>query len=118
MAGQLSFFEIGVDDAEKGRAFYAGLFGWTFEPGPSGAGYVIGTPNIPGGMHGGDPGAMPYLFFDVDDIDQAIARITGLGGTVLDLDVEGDQDSQAEFGRFKLCEDDQGSPFGIHQRPA
>jgi hypothetical protein len=34
------------------------------------------------------------------------------------MDVEGDEESQASTGRFKLCRDDQGSPFGLHQPPA
>lgn len=40
-----------------------------------------------------------------------------VGGSVEEMDVEGDADSQQRFGRFKLCRDDQGSPFGLHQRP-
>jgi hypothetical protein len=39
------------------------------------------------------------------------------GGTVEDMDVEGDEESQARHGRFKLCRDDQGSAFGLHQPP-
>jgi predicted enzyme related to lactoylglutathione lyase len=117
MAGELSFIELGVEDAAKGRAFYEGLFGWSFEPGPSGNGWVIGTPNVPAGMHPGDRGATPYAFFAVDDIDAAVARVKELGGSVDEADVEGDESSQAAFGRFKLCRDDQGSPFGLHQPP-
>jgi hypothetical protein len=33
LTGELAFFELGVDDAERGRAFYSALFGWRFEPG-------------------------------------------------------------------------------------
>lgn len=117
MSGKLAFVEIGVEDVERGRIFYQGLFGWQFEPGPSGQGFVITMPDVGGGMHGGDPGAAPYLFFRVDDIDAAIVRVQELGGTVEDVDVEGDEDSTAQFGRFKLCRDDQGSPFGLHQPP-
>ncbi|MGH2751918.1 MAG: VOC family protein [Actinomycetota bacterium] len=117
MEGEPAFFEIGVEDADRGRAFYAGLFDWKFEPGPSGNGFVITAPKIAGGMHGGDAGAPPYLFFEVDDMEAAIARVRALGGEVEEADVEGDQDSIARFGRFKLCRDDQGSPFGLHQRP-
>lgn len=93
MSAKLAFFELGVQDAERGRAFYEGLFGWTFETGPSGEGFTIDTPNVPGGMHGGDAGAVPYVFF------------------------EGDEQSTAKFGRFKLCRDDPGSRFGLHQPP-
>jgi uncharacterized protein len=117
MAGELSFFELGVEDVERGRAFYEGLFGWRFEPGP-GQGFAIGTSSIPGGIHGGDPGAAPYVFFTVEDMDAALARARKLGGSVEEIDIEGDEDSVAQSGRFKLCRDDQGSRFGLHQPPA
>jgi len=117
MVGELSFFELGVGDVERGRTFYAGLFGWNFAPGPSGQGFTIGTPTVPGGMHGGDPGAAPYVFFQVADMDEALERVRALGGTVEDMDVEGGDESIDQFGRFKICRDDQGSPFGLHQPP-
>jgi predicted enzyme related to lactoylglutathione lyase len=118
MAGELSFVEFGVEDVERGRAFYEGLFGWRFEGAPSGKGWVIATPDVEAGMHGGDRGASPYLFFAVDDLDAALARVRELGGESVEMDVDGeDEDSVARFGRFKLCRDDQGSPFGLHQPP-
>src|SRR5215218_11436051 len=117
MTGDLSFFELGVGDTERGRAFYERLFGWEFEPGPSGQGFGIKTPGIPGGMHGGDAGAAPYVFFRVDDMDGAIARVRELGGEIEDMDVEGDETAVERFGRFRLCRDDQGSRFGLHQPP-
>ena len=87
MSGQVGFFELGVADADQGRAFYEGLFGWEFAP-------------------------------TVDALDAALTRVTELGGEVMDADVEGDESSQQQFGRFKLCVDDQGSPFGLHEPPA
>jgi predicted enzyme related to lactoylglutathione lyase len=117
MTGELTFFELGVGDTDRGRAFYEALFGWRFETGPSGNGFAISAPNVLGGMHGGDRGAAPYLFFRVDDMDAALQRVRELGGEVEDVDVEGDEASIARFGRFKLCRDDQGSPFGLHQAP-
>ncbi len=117
MAGEVAFFEIGVDDAERGRAFYEAMFGWELRPGPSAQGFGISAPNMDGGLHGSDPGASPYVFFAVDDMEPALARVRELGGAVEDMDVEGDEESVAEFGRFKLCRDDQGSPFGLHQPP-
>jgi len=118
MAGELAFFELGVEDTERGRKFYEAMFGWRFEPGPSGGGFVIGTPTVPGGMHGGDAGGGPYVFFRVDDIDAALARVHELGGTVEEVEMEGDEASTARFGRFKLCRDDQGSSFGLHEPPS
>lgn len=118
MAGELSFFELGVGDVERGRAFYEGLFGWRFETGPSGQGFVISAPNVEGGMHGGDAGSAPYVFFAVDDMEAALTRVRELGGEVDEVDVEGGEESTARFGRFKLVRDDQGSSFGLHQPPA
>jgi predicted enzyme related to lactoylglutathione lyase len=69
-------------------------------------------------MHGGDPGAAPYVFFRVDDIERALERVRELGGEVEEMDIEGDEEAQAWFGRFKLCRDDQGSQFGLHQPPS
>jgi predicted enzyme related to lactoylglutathione lyase len=117
LSGEPAFFEIGVGDPQRGKAFYGALFGWDFEPGPAGeGGFVIGTRGIQGGMHGGDPGAVPYLFFHVDDMDAALAKVRELGGTVDDIDL-GDNGKAADYGRFKLCKDDQGSAFGLHQPP-
>lgn len=78
---------------------------------------MVAGPNLSAGMHGGERGASPYLFFSVDDIEAASERVRELGGTVDDVDVDGDQDSVKQFGHFKLCHDDQGSPFGLHQPP-
>jgi uncharacterized protein len=117
MASAVSFIELGVEDAGRARAFYEGLFGWRFEPGPSGQGFVVAMPNVAAGIHGGDKGASPYVFFSVEDLDAAIERVRELGGTVDEGDVSGDDDSVARFGRFRFCRDDQGSPFGLHQPP-
>jgi uncharacterized protein len=117
MAGELAFFELGVADAGRGRAFYEAMFGWRFEPSPSGNGFVITAPNVGGGMHGADAGAAPYVFFQVDDMEAALERVRELGGGVEEINIEGDAATVARFGRFKLCRDDQGSPFGLHEPP-
>jgi uncharacterized protein len=122
MNGAISFFELGVGDVRKGRAFYGGLFDWGFETGPSGedAGAAITTGGVPGGMHGGDAGASPSVFFAVGDLDAALERVVELGGTVLGApggDGEEDEASVARFGRFRWCTDDQGSGFGLHELP-
>jgi uncharacterized protein len=118
MAGELSWFEIGVGDADRAREFYGTLLGWQFEPSESGSGAVIRTPTVPGGLHGGDPGANPYLFFSVSDIEAAIAQVRELGGEIEELEGHSDQPPETEWGRFALCRDDQGSRFGLHQPPA
>ena len=114
MTGELSFFELGTGDYERARAFYSELFGWEFEALNEGG--RIKTPSVPGGIHPGDAGASPYVFFAVDDLDAAVAKVSELGGSGAVMDE--DPDTVAEFGRFALCKDDQGSSFGLHQRPA
>ena len=86
MAGEMAFLELGVEDTARGRAFYEGLFGWTFEPGPS-EGWIIDAPGLRAGMHGGDAKASPYVFLAVDDMDAALERVRELGGEVEEMDV-------------------------------
>ncbi len=51
-------------------------------------------------------------------MDAALKRLSELGGSVEDMDVDGDEAAQAKYGQFKFCRDDQCSPFGLHQAPA
>jgi predicted enzyme related to lactoylglutathione lyase len=118
VSGELSWFELGVGDTDRARAFYGGVFGWTFEPVADSTGSTISTPNVPGGLHGGDQGASPLVFFGVADIDGAVARVRALGGEADELDADAGDVKQRTFGRFALCRDDQGSGFGIHQPPS
>lgn len=116
MTGEVSFIEFGATDAMTARSFYGKLFGWSFEPGPGGGGYAIDGAGVPAGVHGGDEGAGPYVFFRVDDLDAAAAEVERLGGTVSALP-DADEETAAMFGEFRLCRDDQGSPFGLHRPP-
>ncbi|MGZ5335771.1 MAG: VOC family protein [Solirubrobacterales bacterium] len=116
MAGELSFFEIGVGNTEQARRFYGALLGWSFAEAGGGASIDAGGA-VPGGLHGGDAGASPYVFFRVDDLDSAMDQVRELGGEA-EREIEGDSpDSVARFGRFALCKDDQSSALGLHQRP-
>ena len=117
MAGELSFFEIGVGDAGKARAFYGALLGWSFSEPPSGQGATVETPNVPGGIHGGDQGGGVYVFFRVDDMAAAVERVKELGGEAEAIPGDGGDENAAKFGRFMLCRDDQGSAFGLHEPP-
>ena len=116
MSGEISFIEFGAADAMTARTFYGKLFGWSFESGPGGDGYAIEGAGVPSGVHGGDPGAAPIVFFRVDDLDAAAAAVERLGGSVETLG-DDDEESAARFGEFRLCSDDQGSPFGLHRPP-
>lgn len=117
MSGEVSFIEFGAADAMTARTFYGKLFGWSFESGPGGDGYVIDGAGVPAGVHGGDQGAAPYVFFRVDDLEAAAAAVERLGGTVDTIPGAEDEASAAIFGEFRMCRDDQGSPFGLHRPP-
>jgi predicted enzyme related to lactoylglutathione lyase len=119
VTGELTYFEIGVADAERARAFYGGLFDWGFEPAPSGNGYGISTRTVPGGMNESGVGASPQMYFSVPDIEAAMVRVRELGGhaDTLESRAEVPEEERASFGRFALCRDDQGFRFGLHQPP-
>lgn len=116
MSGEVSFFELEVKDAATARDFYGELFGWEMKAGPSGeaGGFQIQTGNVAGGLHGGEQGAGPFLFFKVEDIQVAAERVRALGGQALFNEHSGPGPS----GTFAFCEDNQGSCFGLHQPPS
>lgn len=120
VSGELTYFEIGVDDAEKAHAFYSSLFGWQLEPAPSGNGYGISTKKIPGGMNGSGLGTSPQMYFSVLDIEAAMQRVRELGGQADTLEslAEVPEEETTTFGRFAVCRDDQGFQFGLHQPPS
>ena len=62
-------------------------------------------------------GPRPFVFFRVDDLDAAVAAVERLGGTVDAIPGAEDEASTAIFGEFRMCRDDQGSPFGLHRPP-
>jgi predicted enzyme related to lactoylglutathione lyase len=91
-------FEILVGDPERAMAFYAGLFGWTFQKYAAATDYwLINTgpstePGINGGLvrrKGPNPNAgdaTPVVGFvctvDVADVDRTVAAALTAGGTV------------------------------------
>lgn len=109
MAGDLTWFEMGVPDVDGAQGFYGALLGWTFESMGAG-GAVIRTTQGRAGLHGGDEARNIVTYFGVDDIEAAARRVRELGG-------QADDPVPAEegFGRFISCRDDQGVAFGLHQ---
>jgi predicted enzyme related to lactoylglutathione lyase len=112
MAGQPVHVEIPADDTGKGREFWGSLFGWEFQefPGPfeyhmaritDQAGAAI--TNMEPGKHG------IRTYFDVDDINAAVARVKELGGQA------NDPGPVPNMGWFATCTDPQGNEFGLWQ---
>jgi predicted enzyme related to lactoylglutathione lyase len=113
MAGEPSFFEIGVPDAKRARSFYSRVFDWAFHSWPDSDMSWIETPGARGGIHEGDPEHRIEIYFAVPDIEAAIARVRQAGGQADDPRPEAEG-----FGRFTACRDDQGVRFGLHQPAA
>lgn len=104
-------FEIPVDDTEKSRAFWGGLFDWQFEayPGPSEY-HMTRIDDQSGAAISMEPGKRgPRVYFDVDDIHMGAARVNELGGEA------GEPMPVPSMGWFLTCKDDQGNEFGLWQ---
>ncbi|WP_121971632.1 VOC family protein [Leptolyngbya sp. BC1307] len=112
MAGEVSYLEIGAEDAAVSRTFFEQLFGWSFHPMGSNDEGWFQTPSIKAGLHGNDSEPQFSIFFDVPDLMTAISKVKELGGKV---DEPGPE--EPSFGQFCSCQDPQGVRFGLHQLP-
>lgn len=85
--GDITHIDIPVSDLERGRAFYSGLFGWRIEEVPGYEGYPMWqAPNkiSGGGLAPREEGfTVPRSYVEVDSIDEALRRVTELGGRVV-----------------------------------
>lgn len=84
-------FAINADDTERARAFYSGVFGWTFQPwGPPGFFQVADdTGQVKGALQQRRelaPGLVLNGFevtIGVEDVDAVAAAVSAHGGTLL-----------------------------------
>ncbi len=102
-----ALIEFPADDPERALRFWTGLLGVELEPRDAGEGQGwqsrAGSPAI--GIHErgrgpGDSYSLPY--FEVGDMEAALARVPDLGGTVIH---PGEQ--------WSICKDSEGSPFAL-----
>jgi hypothetical protein len=107
MTSQLCWFELPVADVEKGRTFFSDLLGWKLSAWGDES-YLTVDGGEPGGaLTQGD--GRPIVYFAVEDIDAAVARVRELGGSAQDTrDVP-------TVGRMTACADDQGTTFSLFQ---
>jgi uncharacterized protein len=111
MSGRVVHFEIPYDDGDRARGFYKDVFGWQLMEmpemsytmamsGPSGDQGPTEPGYINGGMLSRDDAATrsPVLVVDVDDIDRALEKVNGAGGsTVVGRTPVGDMGFAAYF---------------------
>ena len=102
--GDLYYFTLPVADLAKAQVFFGAVLGWQFA-GPD-QGHVDNISAPPGGVNnrGEDTGAR--LWFVVDDIQTAVARVRANGGTA-------DEPVNYESGWSSDCTDDQGTVFSL-----
>jgi uncharacterized glyoxalase superfamily protein PhnB len=104
--GDIGYFTLLVPDVARAEAFYSSLFGWDVRQGSLAEGRHIETVTPPGGMMGGAAGPDITLYFRVDDIQAAAARVRELGGEVLEI-------NDYPSGGNAVCVDDQGLRFEL-----
>jgi len=90
MVGRISNFEIYGDDPEKLAAFYSGLFGWRVEKVEGVSYWRIGIDGDSAALTTGGIAHRPSFgpqgwmnFVEVASLDEALAAVARLGGTVL-----------------------------------
>lgn len=111
MAGRLVHFELPTRDSARAKEFYGSLFGWQFQSYGDMDYHLTQTAEWQGGaVSGMQDGQHPTIYFDVDDIDAALARVRELGGEAEEkMPVPG-------MGWFAACKDPGGTNFSIWQR--
>lgn len=107
--GELSYVTYEVGDSAVFRDFFAGVFGWTFEPGRVADGWQIDQTRPMAGVAGGAARQSVVPMWTVADIEAAVARVRQAGGTVLT------DPAQQSYGVMAECTDDQGGRFYLGQ---
>jgi len=84
MGNPLVHFEFMVSDVDKSREFYGKIFDWEFERDDAMEYTMIKTGAEPGGGMMKKPDEAPMFalsqYFQVDDIDETLAKVTAAGG--------------------------------------
>jgi uncharacterized protein len=104
--GDLVYFVVPTEDAERARRFYGELFGWRFRAGAVDGGFNVEGSTPPGGLYEGGTGEVPRVWFEVDDLDAALERVRELGG-------QAGEPEDIESGHMATCRDDQGNELNL-----
>ncbi|ODU03708.1 MAG: hypothetical protein ABS81_13015 [Pseudonocardia sp. SCN 72-86] len=114
--GGLAWEDARLTDPETARAFYASVFGYTYDAVEGAPGdyttFALGG-EVKGGMGGlmGAPEGTPshwIAYFGVADVDAAVAAVQAGGGAVMMAP------ESTPFGRMGIVADPFGAPFCLH----
>ena len=106
---EVGYYTFAVPDVERGRRFYAAVFGWELSPAQeAGGGAYAHVENVrlPLGLTNDTKGVSPHLYYRVADIEEAIARVRASGGSAEPV-------WESRSGRGASCRDDQGVGFSL-----
>ena len=114
MANPLCHFELMTTDIEKCKAFYTGVFDWQLDE-KSMPGYtLVNTGSEPSGGVFAKPEVAPMpcvnVYFQVDDVDATLERVTERGGSVVVP-----KTPIPNVGHFAMFTDPEGIAVGIMQ---
>ena len=104
--GDIGYLTLLVADGERAARFFGSLFDWQLEPGYQPGAFHISSITPPAGIDSRPGSPEVRLYFRVDDIETAAARVRELGGEVLAV-TDDDSGGNAE------CVDDQGLRFDL-----
>ena len=114
--GAICHIEFPTSDAEKTKAFYETVFGWTFTTAPGFDTYpMFRDPSGVGGAFNADPkgGAPsqtgPIVHIEVEQIDATLKKIDEAGGKTLAPKTK----ISEEFGSFAVFLDNVGNRLGL-----
>jgi hypothetical protein len=113
--GAMVWNEMASRDADKAKAFYSAVLGWTFTPGEQPFySYIFNNGRLNGGVLQmnelwGDMPSHWQVYFAVADIDEVARRVPQLGGQVIGEVVD------TSPGRFAVISDPTGAFFSAIQ---
>ncbi len=102
------YLTISVGDVARAMVFYGALFGWTFDREDGAPSAHINNTKLPMGLTGGGPVDIGFIYFRVEDIAAAKAKLKELGGKIL-------EENEFPSGLNAVCADDQGTVFSLWQ---
>ena len=121
--GEVVHFEIPADDLSRAKKFYSTVFGWRANEMPEMEYVMIGTtesdengmPKQPGAINGGmlkrqDPVRHPVVTIDVENMDEALAKVKKNGGQIVREKLP-----VGEMGFAAYFKDSEGNVLGLWQ---
>ncbi|WP_040535285.1 VOC family protein [Gordonia namibiensis] len=107
--GAMSYLTVMTPDSARFRDFYGTVLGWTFHGGRIDDGWEVDDSRPQVGIAGGADTSVAVPMWVTDDVEAAVERVRGAGGTVLE------EPRTAPYGISARCADDQGAQFYLGQ---